>query len=122
MFLRILNSLSLDRLGFIEFLSFELGFSDLVGKRKVFTSEDCSEFAHSSRDAFCVQVAHGEGGGSNNPEAKKLSIESAERDWVGFLKFKWRNSCSVRTKILSNFICITLIGTNSLVMKIKEPV
>lgn len=39
-----------------------------------------------------------------------------------FCKFKWSNSYSVRTKTLSNFICITLAGTNRLVMKRKAPV
>lgn len=65
MFLRLLNSLSLDRLGFIEFLNFELGFTDLVGEGKVLTSEDCSELAHPSGDSFCVLVTPGAGGGPN---------------------------------------------------------
>lgn len=57
--------MSLDRLGFRDFLNFALGFTDLVGEDKVLALEDCSEFAHSSGRSFCVLVTHGEGGGLN---------------------------------------------------------
>lgn len=77
--------LPLDRLGFVEFPSFELGFTDLVGEGKVLTREDCPEVALSCGGSFSRLVTNGKGVGqtffnepstrttcSLNSEAKKL--------------------------------------------------
>lgn len=79
------QSLPLDRLGFMESSSFELGFTDLVGEGKVLTQEDCPEGALSCGYSLSRLVTNGKGAGqtfynepstrttcSLNSEAKKL--------------------------------------------------
>lgn len=79
------QSLPLDRLGFMEFPSFELGFPDLVGEGKVLTQEDCPKVVLSCGGSLSRLVTNGKGVGqtffnepstrttcSLNSEAKKL--------------------------------------------------
>lgn len=60
------QSLPLDRLGFMEFSGFELGFTDLVGEGKVLTWEGCPEVALSRGGSFSRLVTHGKGVGQTS--------------------------------------------------------